>query len=171
MYIRCPYYRQTTNYSCWPTSVKMLLDFWENDQEYSEKALIKYLKSKPNFWSDNQEIINFFVNFWYRIYFSTNWNDELIEKFLNLWLPIFINYKNLIFWWWHYSVIVWSKKTHFILNDPSYWDWYKINKKTFLDNWTNWKWDIKNWFLVPIKEQYFHFYDLEDLKNGFIWIW
>lgn len=59
MYIKCPYYKQSTNFSCWPTSVKMLLDFWENDQEYSEKALIKYLNAKPKFELKMKILLNF----------------------------------------------------------------------------------------------------------------
>lgn len=168
MYIRCPYYKQKTDFSCWPTSIKMLLDFWENDQEPSEKKLIKFLNAKPFEWIENKDVIKFFINYWYKIYFSTSWNVDLIEKFISLWLPIFVNYKNLIFSWGHYSVIVWAKKLHFILNDPSYWDWYKVTKKAFLENWTNSTWEIQNWFLVPIKESYFRFYDLWELEKWFI---
>lgn len=131
MYIRCPYYKQKTNFSCWPTSVKMLLDFWENDQEYSEKELIRYLNTNPNIWINNEDLIKFFIIYWYQIYFSKNWNIDLIEKFIWNWLPILINYKNLIFGWWHYSVIVWYDRKNFILNDPSYWDGYKVIKKYF----------------------------------------
>lgn len=168
MYIKCPYYKQSTNFSCWPTSVKMLLDFWENDQEYSEKALIKYLNAKPKIWIENENIIKFFINYWYKIYYSTSGNKDIVERFISLWLPILVNYKNLIFSWGHYSLIVWYDKNNFILNDPSYGDGYKITKKAFLESWTNSTWDIEHWFLVPIKEQYFHFYELSDLKKWFI---
>lgn len=49
----------------------MLLDFWENSQEYSEEELIQYLKAKPFEGIENNNAIKFFVNYGYRVYFST----------------------------------------------------------------------------------------------------
>lgn len=170
MYIRCPYYKQTTNYSCGPTSIKMLLDFWENEQEFSEETLINYLHAKPLVWVDNDTIINFFAHYWYNVYFSKKWNIDIIEKFIFLWLPVLVNYRNLLWWNGHFAVIVGVKDSYFILNDPNYWESYRVTKKAFLENWLNSTGEIENWFLVPIKESYFRFYDLGELQKWFIWI-
>lgn len=133
MYIKCPYYKQSTNFSCWPTSVKMLLDFWDNTQSFSEEKLIKLLDSKAEIWTDNNAILDFFVKSGYKVYFSKKWDIENIIKFLDLWLPILVNYRNILSKWWHFALIVWYNNNVFYFNDPVYGDGYKITKKHFLN--------------------------------------
>lgn len=170
MYIRCPYYKQSTSFSCWPVSVKMLLDFWENEPEFTEARLIKDLHAIPKVGTDNHIIIDYLLKYSYKVYYSTKGSVETIQKFLDLWLPMLVNYKNLLSWNGHFAVIIWYDDKVFYLNDPVYWESYRVVKKTFMENWTNGSWDLISWFLVPIKEPYFRFYELGDLEKWFIWI-
>lgn len=67
-FIRVPFYKQRTNFSCGPVSVRMILEFFENDRAFSEKDLIQYLKANADTGTENFRLMNFLLGYGYKVF-------------------------------------------------------------------------------------------------------
>lgn len=168
-FIKTPYFEQKTDFNCWPACTKMLLDFWEDWRSFSQKQLSDELKTTSQDWTENQRIVNFFISAWYYIFNTKNSTCKDLIYFIEKWIPIIINYKDIIWDYWHYGVVVWCTQASFILNDPYRWELFKISKKTLLKQWSSWDDNIKWWMLAVIKEKYFPYYMLWKYQKEFVW--
>ena len=167
-FLKVPFYMQKTGFTCWPASARMVLDFWEDNISFPEKQLAEELKTTSKDWTDNRHIINFFISSGYYVYNNKNSSLDDLLFFVWLWIPVVVNYKDIIWDYGHYGVVVGFTPVSLILNDPYRWELFKISKETFKKQWISWSGKNVRWMTAVIKEKYFPYYMLGKYQKDFI---
>lgn len=138
MLIKIPYYKQQTEYTCGPASVRMILASFgikKSESQIAQKVLVtkKFGTSRKNI----QKLLSFFgIRFTVYSHASLSLADRALQKGNTL----IINYFDLppdped-----HYAVIVGITSSHIILHDPYWGRYFEIKRTVFLKRWRNQK--------------------------------
>ena len=117
MKINVPYNKQKTEYTCGPSSLKMLFKFF--GENISENRISKQTKTKQS-GTSHKNLINTARKHNFYCYVHENSSIHQIKHFIDKNLPVIVNYIEPFDNEGHYSVIIGYDKTKIILNDP--WD-------------------------------------------------
>lgn len=147
------YYAQYNTFSCWPVSLKMILEhLWIKE---SRESLIKKTKANDLVWTKNSNIIKVIEEYKLKYIEKENTKISELKQYIKRWYAPIVNYYNPITKVGHYSVINWfddeSKVFYFL--DPRNGQDFTLWFKEFIDLWHNNKWDIKWWSLIVWREK------------------
>lgn len=162
-------YRQTLDFSCGPSALKIILDSF--GRNITEEELIELTGAKERVGTTPDNLYCAASKLGYRIFQHTNATFADIETFLKGRLPVLVAYqspenkpygavlhKNTDKWG-HYAVVVGANRTHLFLSNPEEDCGYTImHKDIFLNRW----WDrdmvdrkfFERWFMVVFPEKF-----------------
>lgn len=149
--IKVPYYKQRTNYTCGPASIKMVLKFFGIRK--SESFLAKEGKTNSDVGTPPNELINLARNEGFYCYVQERSSIHIIRHFISQELPVVINYVEPSFNDGHYAVVVGYKKGEMILNDPTNGKNFHISNKELYKRWNGRPYNnSKKWIMVISKK-------------------
>ncbi|MBS3074143.1 C39 family peptidase [Candidatus Pacearchaeota archaeon] len=147
--IDVPYDHQDTDYTCGPSSLKMVLSFFGVRE--SELKLAHEAHTSRKKGTAHAELIKLARRHGFYCYIRRDSNINTIRHFIRLGLPVIINYRNIPDNESHYAVVVGYGRGRIILNDPWNGRNFKIDDKTFIRHWIGEN-NTKKWVFVISKE-------------------
>lgn len=149
MKLNIPYHKQETSYTCGPSCVKMVLNYFKKN--ISEKRLADLEKSMPKSGTSHMHMIKCINKLNFFCFVHDKASIHSIKHFIKLKLPVIVNYINPK---GHYALITGYDKNNLILNDPHYGKNYKISFNKFERLWISGDHHYKEWILVINKKEF-----------------
>lgn len=140
---------QPDNYSCGPTCLAMVLDFF--GRTYERDALVEQCKTKPGRGTDNHALVFAIVSHGLCAHTRQNATVEHIKEHLHDKAAIIINYFNPVSKVGHFAVVQGVDEKHIYLSDPKNGDGYHLSHETFTTHWHNHSKTLDAW-MVTIAE-------------------
>ncbi|MHB9019254.1 MAG: C39 family peptidase [Minisyncoccota bacterium] len=153
MKLLLPYAKQHTNYSCGPTSLKMVLEFLGDKK--SEKILIKKARTNKTTGTKHKWMIETAIKEGFYCYANSNSSLHEIKHFLLLGLPVIIDYTEPSENIGHYAVVIGYKKNKMILNDPWNGKNFLISEKDLINKWHDNITKSHGWIMAISKKDLF----------------
>lgn len=162
--VKVPYHYQSTDYTCGPSSLKMILEYFGKRE--SEIRLAHEAHTNKRFGTEHVEMINLARKHGFYCYVHHDSNINTIKHFINSDLPVIINFKNPSDGIEHYAVVIGHSKGQLILNDPWNGKDFKISDKVLNNYWIGLH-NTKKWIMVVSKTKVFGYAQKRTLKNNF----
>lgn len=146
-----PYISQSNNYTCGPTCIEMLLQYYDID--YKKKEVFDFCDAKPILGLDNSTLVDclkFFTKT--NIYENENTNiNDFILFVKNKKLPI-ANFINPTSGVGHFAIFKDFKDSKFILADPNpnNGNDFELDLDYFKNHWHSNDKSIKKWMMFAI---------------------
>ncbi len=149
--IPVPYYKQKTNYTCGPSSIKMVLGFFGIRE--SERKLAREARTDKKSGTDHHSLIELSRKKGFYCYIQEKSSIHIIKHFISQELPVIINYVEPSSNDGHYAVVVGYRKGGIIMNDPINGKNFYLNYKELYGRWSGGKYNkSKRWIMVISKK-------------------
>ena len=149
MRIAVPYFKQNTDYTCGPASLKMVISFLGKFQ--SEIQLAKIANTNEDSGTTHKNMVTVALKEGFQCYEKSGTRISQVKKIIKSGLPVIVNYIEPFSDIGHYAVIVGFEKENIIMNDPSNGKNFNINEKDFIKRWHSG--NSKKWMLVISEEK------------------
>jgi len=144
MILKVPYFKQDTDYTCGPTSLQMVLDFFGKFK--SEAKLAKEVHCRKETGSSHIHIIEAVRREGFRCREKHEASIEDLKESLKEHLPAIVNYTEPVDNADHYAVVIGFSHSNIILNDPADGQNFRISEKEFFERWHSAH--CRRWMLV-----------------------
>jgi ABC-type bacteriocin/lantibiotic exporter with double-glycine peptidase domain len=136
---------QTTDYTCGPTCLEMLLDFYGIG--YEPDMLVHACECAPVRGTDNEKLVRAAQQLGARVSVQQNAALETIVAVLESGHPVLVNYFNCKSGVGHYAVVKGVEGEAFVLADPKNGDDYLLSFEHFEKHWHNHARTIRAWMM------------------------
>lgn len=127
-----PFYKQDTHYTCGPTSLQMVLEFF--GVRHGEKDLAILAKTEHE-GTAHGDLIMAVTRLGFHCYVNSGSDLSEIKHFLKLGFPVIVNYMEPSDDDGHYSVAVGYDKKTIILHDPWNGPYFTLKQEEFARRW------------------------------------
>lgn len=161
VYLKVPYFKQDTDYSCGPACLQMVFAYYH--KRASEVSLIQQLRTNGKIGTTPGWMISIVRKYGFYAYVSNDSSFEEIRYFLDIGKPVVVYFVEPVTHDDHYAVVVGMENGNIILNDPMNGKQYTITKKSFDRCWhgeKKYQKNLRRWILVispdeiPMGRQY-----------------
>ena len=152
MSLSIPFTPQPNAYSCGPTCVKMLLEYFgfsANIDALSEEMCLDRIQGV-----ENESLISIFRKYWLRVKARENATLRELVQHIERGNPVVVNYYNVEDGVGHYAIVHGCSFEHGMLyfSDPRYGSCHSLSFETFMSVWHNSSGSIRRWLLVAERE-------------------
>jgi ABC-type bacteriocin/lantibiotic exporter with double-glycine peptidase domain len=145
MKLKTPYYKQSLDFSCGPTSAKMVLEYY--GIRVKVKELWKEAKLNEN-GTTKKNLVKLFRKYDFIVKIRRYRDIERIKRALLKSRPVIVNFIEPSNEEGHFAVVVGFDKKNILLNDPWNGPYFKIEKKEFLERWKK-----RNCWMIIVKKK------------------
>ena len=125
------HHRQITEWSCGPSALKIVLDYYEDRRDIKELVRETGCDKEGTFHKGFKRVLR---KYSYRYLEKENAEISDIENFIQKAVPVIVDYQ--AYHGGHFSVVVGYDSYRFLISDPAYDKGYKwMNKKEFEKRW------------------------------------
>jgi ABC-type bacteriocin/lantibiotic exporter with double-glycine peptidase domain len=149
--IKLPYFKQDTEYSCGPTVMRMIFQFY--GKVFSEKKLIQRLKTNKDIGTRHKAMIDLACAEGFHVYVNKESSFEEIRFFNNKNIPVIVYYVEPDGDDEHYAIVVDIEEDQIVLNDPWNGERFKMNHDDFEKRWYSKYENLKRWIMVISDEE------------------
>jgi len=146
MQLDVPYAKQSTLYSCGPTSLKMLLAYF--GIHAGEDELIHCLQTDEQNGTDHAPIVAELEGRGLHCTHTANASFDDILNALEARLPVLVNYINPHNKYGHFAVVIGATHDHIVLNDPKNGEGFSLKRDEFEELWVDGQGENPRWMLV-----------------------
>ena len=146
MRIPIPHQMQPDNYSCGPTCLAMVLDFFGKD--YERDDLLELCDTQPKKGTDNKALVAAAHAHGLCAHESENASLLNLKQHLHEKAAVIVNYFNPRSNVGHFAVVQGLDDTHVYLSDPKNGDGYSLHHDMFLSLWHNHTKTLEAWMVV-----------------------
>ena len=133
--LKVPYFTQDTDYTCGPTSLQMVLEYY--GVQHSEPDLAKQMKTSCETGTCPIQMSKTAVKLGFHSYVNTDASFEEIRFLLSLNISPIIRFVETNDNEDHYGVVISATKDNIIINDPWNGPELEFLKAEFIDRWTS----------------------------------
>ncbi len=131
--INIRHFFQDTDFTCGPTSLQMLFDFY--GVHVSEKHLQHEAHTSKKLGTRHKAMINTALHHGFFVYANNDSSIEEIEYLLSLRIPPIVHYIEHTENWGHYAVVSNVSKAKIHLADPWFGEHMSYHKDDFIERW------------------------------------
>lgn len=135
MPIKVPYYKQSTDYTCGPASLRMVFEYF--GKKHTEKELAKLLKTNPRIGTHTDSLEPFVKSHGFYTHTKKGSALEDLKQSISKGHPVIVDYYIPETNERHLSVVIHYDDTHIIMNDPWNGEGYKILTEEFKKQWVS----------------------------------
>lgn len=148
MTISFPHIYQPNSYTCWPTSVKMLLEYY--GVHATIPSLAESLACHPQRGVENDMICHEFLGRGFTLSSQKNNSLQSLYTAVSHGHPVLVNYYNHREQVGHFAVVRGFSLEENILSlaDPRFWSDHRISFQDFESSWHDSTWRIRNWAMI-----------------------
>ena len=140
-----PHKHQTTDYTCGPVCLEMLLDFY--NIPYDSAEIEKLCEARPNIGTDNSRLVRAVCSLGETVVTKENASMNDIITTLHAGHPVLVNYFNVRSGVGHFGIVKGMDDEHIILADPKNGDDYSIAIDDFKTVWHDHNKIQKSWMM------------------------
>ncbi len=141
-----PYFKQSTDYTCGPASLRMVFAFFNKNE--NEKNISIVAKTEKLYGTCRIHIVQTARDFGFRVHTDSRSSISKIEKFLVKDFPVIVRYHDQEEDEAHYAVVYGRKNGYLYLRDPWFGPNFRISEKEFLTRWRSKKDPKSHWMMV-----------------------
>ncbi|MEM3113400.1 MAG: cysteine peptidase family C39 domain-containing protein [Candidatus Pacearchaeota archaeon] len=151
--LKLKYYSQDRTYTCGPTCLKMVFEFF--GKKIREGKLVKLTKTKKS-GTSHRNMIKVSRRHGFYCYVHNDASLNQVRHFIDLKLPVIVNFTEPDGNEGHYAVVIGYKHGKIIMNDPWNGKNFKMNSSEFKRRWYDYHKHHKytNWLLVLSRKQF-----------------
>lgn len=146
MRISIPHQMQPDNFSCGPTCLAMVMDFF--GKSYERDALVELCKTKPGRGTENHALVFAIVSQGLCAHTYQNASLDDIRTHLHHKAAIIVNYFNPVSRVGHFAVVQGVDDNHVYLSDPKNGDGYHLEHDMFISHWHNHTKTLDAWMVM-----------------------
>lgn len=137
---------QPDNFSCGPTCLAMVMDFF--GKSYERDVLVELCKTKPGRGTENHALVFAIVSQGLCAHTFQNATLDDIRLYLHRKAAVIVNYFNPISHVGHFAVVQGIDDERIYLSDPKNGDGYNLSHEEFLSHWHNHARTLNAWMVM-----------------------